>query len=339
MNGEFKLRKKRAGEILLRCREKSLLVVGDLILDRYIHGESERISPEAPVPVVHVVREHAVPGGSCNVALNLCALGGSAIMAGVLGGDAAGRQLEALLVDRNISMGGVITCQKRITSVKTRVIAQRQQIVRVDRETTDELSADSIKTILERIGPLLDQVQGVIFEDYGKGVVDTRLVTALLQGARERGLPVGYDPKDNHELDVRGITLATPNRREAFLAAGMKDTLATQHPLDDTRLLEAGNRLLEAWKPQHLMLTLGAQGILLMAEDTPPWHVPTCAREVFDVSGAGDTVIGAAMLALTAGASVKEAAALANVCAGIVVGKLGAATAAPDEVMAIMEDD
>jgi D-glycero-beta-D-manno-heptose-7-phosphate kinase len=338
MNGDFKLSRERAGAILARCRDRRLLVVGDLILDRYIHGEADRISPEAPVPVVRVTREHAVPGGSSNVALNIRALGGQAVLGGVLGDDDAGAQLRDLLHARGLGLDGVIAHAARTTSVKTRVMAQRQQVVRVDREDTDALPDACIGHLLERIEALLDTVHGVILEDYGKGVIDARLVSPLIEGAKRRGLPVGYDPKDNHELEVRGVTVATPNRREAFLAARMNDSLEPPHPLQDPRLLEAGGRLLQAWEPRHLLLTLGAQGMLLMREGEAPWHVPTCAREVFDVSGAGDTVIAVSLLALTAGASMKEAAALANACAGIVVGKLGTATASPEEVLALLEN-
>ena len=325
----------RARELLRRFARRRVLVVGDLMLDRYVTGSVDRLSPEAPVPVVRVRREHEAPGGASNVALNIRALGGAATVCGVLGGDAEGRRLRRLLKRQRVGLS-VATRAGLPTTVKTRIVAERQQVVRVDREAPLEMEGPVLRAVLARLRAEAARSDALVIEDYGKGVIVQPVVDAALEAAAERDLPCGLDPKDNEELTVRGITFATPNRREAFAGAGLKDPGAGPDPLRDRALLRAGAALLERWAPRHLIVTLGPLGMLLLEPGRAPAHVPTRAREVFDVSGAGDTVIGVCALALAAGAEFREAAEIANFAAGVVVAKMGTASCSPDELLAHM---
>lgn len=329
----------RARALLEKFVDVRVTVIGDLMLDRYIHGQVDRISPEAPVPVVRVLREHSVPGGACNVALNLQALGGHAAVCGLVGDCMHGEELLEQLRTAGVDVRPVMQSEGVTTIVKTRVLADRQQMLRVDREVPD-FSLEAHKPVfLEKLRAALREAHGVVLEDYGKGVLTQEVVTAALTRAKALGIPSGYDPKDNHELDVRGVTFATPNRKEAFHVAGVRDRTPEMEPLLDRNLLEAAKRLHASWEPEHLMVTLGPQGMLLVSGGTEPEHVSTRAREVFDVSGAGDTVIATTMLALAVGANFREAAELANAAAGIVVAKVGTATTSPHELLAALEDE
>lgn len=329
------LTKERTRDLLRRFSRQNILVIGDLMLDRYIYGTVSRISPEAPVPVVHVTEERNMPGGACNVAWNTRALGSRVVLAGVLGKDHAGNQLRTLLKRERIAISPCVETHSLCTVVKTRIIAERQQVVRVDWESQNALSDRVASELIARIRAAMPQVTGVVLEDYGKGVIRQDIVDVVLAETRRRRIPVGFDPKENHELQVRGITVGTPNRKEAFAMAGMKETPPHHDPLKDKALRRAANILLERWQPKILMITLGAQGMLLVS-DSGMHHVPTRAREVFDVSGAGDTVIAATVLALAAGAAPPEAAELANYAAGVVVGKIGTATCSQQELLAYM---
>lgn len=326
----------RAAQLLEQCRDKRILVVGDLMLDRYIIGSVSRISPEAPVPVVHVQSEKAVPGGASNVALNVRALNGAAGVAGVLGDDADGRELISLLDSRGVGTDASLKDSGTRTTVKTRVIADRQQVVRIDWEDGFTFSSETLAAFKKTLEAEIARADGVVLEDYGKGVLVQEVVDTVIRAASARGIPIGLDPKENHVLDVAGITLATPNRKEAFGAAGQAEARPASNPLEDAALLKVGSILQEKWKPELLVITLGAQGMLLLERGQKPVHVPTRAREVFDVSGAGDTVIGTCVLARVAGAGFVEAAEIANYAAGVVVGKIGTATCTPEELLAWM---
>lgn len=332
------LRLSRARELLGRFSECRILVVGDLMLDRYVHGQVDRISPEAPVPVVKVVREHSVPGGACNVALNVQALGGHAEVCGAVGTCGLGDELLGHLQRAGVGTEAVLRDAGVTTVVKTRILADRQQMLRVDREENGLGGLMEDAGFLAGLERVLEGVGGVILEDYGKGVLQQSVVTRVLERAGARGMPSGYDPKDNHELDVRGVTFATPNRKEAFHVAGVRDLTPEADPLEDEYLREAAERLRALWAPEHLAVTLGPQGMLLRSGGAGAEHVPTRAREVFDVSGAGDTVIATMMMGLCVGASFREAAELANAAAGIVVAKLGTATTTPEEILAALEE-
>ena len=315
---------------------RRVLVVGDVMLDRYWFGDVSRISPEAPVPVVHVTHEKSMPGGASNVAWNVRSLGGRAAVSGILGRDATGRELKRLLTRGGVLVSGALEIGDFRTTVKERVIAERQQVVRVDRENNFQLAGKTEEAFCRRLASEVGKATGVIIEDYGKGVIQQRVVDTVLASAKARGLPIGLDPKENHELGLGGITVATPNRKEAFAIAGVKETAAHSSPLNDKALLKVAGTLMKKWAPAMLLITLGPLGILLVTKSSPPKHVPTRAREVFDVSGAGDTVIATCVLALAAGASPFEAAELANYAAGVVVGKLGTATCTQQEILSYL---
>lgn len=327
----------RAKDVMAQFGRQRILVVGDLMLDRYIYGNVNRISPEAPVPVVHVTHEKSMPGGATNVAWNIRALGAGAVVGGLMGKDAAGAELRTVLEREGVSVEAGVEDAKTQTIVKTRIIAERQQVVRVDWEGLEDMPAALVDEFCRRLDTATRKSTGVILEDYGKGVIRQQVVDVVLKAGAAAGIPVGLDPKDNHELVVRGITVGTPNRKEAFTMAGVKESPACANPLEDRALRKVSDILLEKWQPRMLMITLGSQGMLLAAKDVAPRHVPTRAREVFDVSGAGDTVIATCVLALAAGASPIEAAELANYAAGVVVGKIGTASCTQDELIAHME--
>jgi len=307
------------------------------MLDRYIYGQVSRISPEAPVPVVLVEREKYMPGGACNVSSNIRSLGGRATISGIAGADEAGEKLCGLLREEGVSSEGILSLTDRKTTLKTRIIADRQQVCRVDWDDEREPAEHQIKAFCDLVEREVGHATAVIIEDYGKGVVQQEIVDTVLRSAATSGIPTGFDPKDNHMLNVAGVTVATPNRREAFIGAGMPEGHPAVGPLDDDPLIMASEALLEKWSPELLLVTLGAQGMLLRSGASASRHVPTRAREVFDVSGAGDTVIAACVLALSAGATFEEAAELANYAAGVVVGKLGTATCTAEELLTHME--
>lgn len=332
------LRPTRAREILDRFSSCRILVVGDLMLDRYISGKVDRISPEAPVPIVHVQSEHSVPGGACNVGLNIQALGGQSELCGVIGTCAHGKELLSHLENAGVGTSSVLQHSEMETIVKTRIVSDRHQMLRVDRESSDLSGIVSERVFLEKLNLGLENISGVILEDYGKGVLQPEIASRILKVSLEKSIITGYDPKDNHELDVRGITFATPNRKEAFTVAGMKDKTPDAEPLDDVHLGQVTEKLCGMWEPENLLITLGPQGMWIHEhEKGNSTHLTTRAREVFDVSGAGDTVIAVVMLALAAGADFTEAAELANTAAGIVVAKLGTATTSCQEIMEALE--
>jgi len=328
----------RAREILNGFADQNLLVVGDLMLDRYIYGSVDRISPEAPVPIVHVHQDSEVPGGACNVATNIKALGADCTLAGVVGEDPFGDDLLGLLVEAGINVDGVIQSRDTITTVKSRVVADGQQVVRVDREDYHGEALCCGEAFLMAVEAAAATATGVIIEDYGKGVVYQPVVDALIAGAKAKGIPCGLDPKDNYELKLDGITVVKPNRFEAFNAVGRTDTSKQVDAASDEALNEVGGALLDRWSPEFLLMTLGAQGMMVFEGDGRRHHVDTRAKEVFDVSGAGDTVIATCMLALASDATPVEAAELANYAAGVVVGKLGTVTCSPEELLASLED-
>ena len=327
---------KRAAALLRKFSRRRVLVVGDLMLDRYVYGTVGRISPEAPVPVVLVTRETSMPGGASNVACNVRALGGRAAVAGLIGKDAFGVELRWLLKDAAVEAESAMLVAGAGTIVKERIIAERQQVVRVDFDRAAPWTPRQAEKFLALLALELNRADGVIIEDYGKGVVTQAVADLVLAVATRRGIPIGLDPKEGHDLDLRGITVATPNRKEAFAIARLPDPGAKENPLADRALCRTGEILMEKWAAKNLAITLGPQGMFLLSRGQTPRHVPTRAREVFDVSGAGDTVIAALVTALTAGADFHEAAELANIAAGVVVGKLGTASCTPEELLAHM---
>jgi D-glycero-beta-D-manno-heptose-7-phosphate kinase len=312
------------------CR---ILVVGDLMLDRYVFGSVTRISPEAPVPVLRVTGERAVPGGAANVAHNIEALGGRATLAGLVGNDPDGKTLARLLRGNGVGLDAVVRKKTIQTTVKTRIVAERQQVVRVDREDPPGHAAELEGLLCARIRKALPGVQGVIMEDYGKGVLTQTVVDTVLDGARAVGIPVGLDP-NRVDLRFRWMSLATPNYAEACAAAGEPAVPLGADPASSPTLVRVGKILSKKWNCEMLAVTLGPHGMYLVPHGGKPSIMPARAREVYDVSGAGDTVIAAMMLATVAGAGGLDAAALANYAAGVVVGKVGTATCSPDELLA-----
>lgn len=328
------MNRSKTAALLRRITRTRILVVGDLMLDRYVYGHVSRISPEAPVPVVRVTGQTDMPGGAGNVALNARALGASAQIAGLIGRDAHGRALRRTLEAERVDTRPTLALGRWPTIVKTRIVAERQQVVRIDEESALP-PAQAIRTRRHRaLREAVARAHAVILEDYGKGALDQETVDTVLDAARRRGLPVGVDPKDDHPLRFDGITVATPNRKEAFTLAGCPETEPCADPLRDRPLLRVAEALADRWHTRMLMITLGPHGMLLRMADRETFHVPTRAREVFDVSGAGDTVIAACMAALAAGADDRAAAEFANYAAGVVVGKLGTAVCRPDELLA-----
>jgi rfaE bifunctional protein kinase chain/domain len=324
----------RVRQLLTAARKARILVIGDVMLDQFIWGNVSRISPEAPVPVVDFLRESYMPGGAANVARNLSVLGVQTELFGIVGRDDAGKRLKELLTEHHVDCRCVLTQNDRPTSIKTRIVAHQQQLVRVDRETRTELDGPATRRLLAAAEPCILAAQAVIIGDYGKGVVSQTLVDALRHFCHQRGVWLSVDPKPVHRLKLAGISLITPNRKETFELADIQDETRNADPLYDPNLMAAAQKLLNELEPALLLITLGEQGMLLCQRKQKPVHIPTVAQEVFDVSGAGDTVIASFTLAIAAGASPLEAAIISNHAAGVVVGKIGTATVTPGELLA-----
>jgi rfaE bifunctional protein kinase chain/domain len=329
----------RLREILQRASGKRITVVGDLMLDEFVWGKVGRISPEAPVPVVEVTGESFYPGGACNVARNLREFSAGVSVIGTVGNDAGGKQLLGLLRDQNIDTALVLEDPEFRTIVKTRIVARHQQVVRVDREQFREPTAAQIEKSAVDLRCILPKLDAVIFEDYGKGFLSPELVRQFSAAIRAAGKIVTADPNPRHMLPWENLTAIKPNRSEALLAAGLPATDPVDPPQDDAALLAAGTKLLESWDTRLLLITLGEQGMMLFARGGAPHHIPTRARQVFDVSGAGDTAIALFTLALCCDATPVEAAEIANHASAVVVAKLGTATVTPAELIASFEDD
>jgi D-beta-D-heptose 7-phosphate kinase/D-beta-D-heptose 1-phosphate adenosyltransferase len=307
-----------------------LLVIGDLVLDEYVWGDVDRVSPEAPVPVVHVRDETMMLGGAANAARNVVALGGSVDCCSVIGDDRAGTRIRELLKDLGVDPSGLVRVAERPTTRKTRIIAQSQQVVRFDRETFEPPPPAASRALLLRIEASLRPADGVIVEDYGKGVLSKRIARSLMKLCQESGTPVTVDPKAAL-ADYRGASLLKPNLREAEALTGIQ----VQNEED---LRRAASRLQAKIGGGDVVVTRGPDGMSLFEGDGAVQHVPTVAREVFDVQGAGDTAIAALTLALRAGGTLHEAAVIANAASGVVVGKVGTATASADEVKALLPE-
>ena len=324
-------------EALVRdCSGKRVLVVGDVMLDRFIWGSVSRISPEAPVPVVNVDREAVYPGGAANVARNLVPFAQRVHIAGQAGTDAEGDILAKALADGGIDAGGLLRDSQYATITKTRIIAHQQQVVRFDRESIQPIPADPVVRVREFLSENAGALDGVILEDYGKGCITQELADAIIPVAQTAGLVITVDPNPNNRLDWKGVTAVKPNRWEAYREAGIPLPRRSVDPLNDETLIEVGRILLDRWGTEIVQITLGERGMMLFERGGAPHHIPTVARDVFDVSGAGDTAIALFTLALTAGATPVEAAEISNYASGIVVGKLGTATVTPEELLESM---
>jgi D-beta-D-heptose 7-phosphate kinase/D-beta-D-heptose 1-phosphate adenosyltransferase len=324
----------RVSKLLKAAAKTRVLVIGDVMLDQFIWGKVGRISPEAPVPVVEFERESFMPGGAANVARNLTALRVPTDLFGSIGNDHAAQIFRLLVDEQKIGCSGVLTHAQRSTSLKTRIVAHKQQVVRIDRETRDGLTPRQLTRLIEIFTAALKRADAVIIGDYGKGVVTQPLLDEITRECRSRGIWVSLDPKPVHHLNLSGLSLITPNRKEAFELAGLDDETRNGDPLKDTSLMAAAEKLLNEIRPALLLITLGELGMLLCQRGHKHFHIPTVAKEVFDVSGAGDTVIATFTLAIAAGASPVEASIISNHAAGIVVGKIGTATVTPEELVA-----
>lgn len=321
-------------ELLARFEQTRVLVIGDLMLDHYVWGDVTRISPEAPVPVVRVLKETQTAGGAANVALNLSALGAKASVVGVIGEDSHGDGLLQLLQQQNVNVSPIIRRADCPTIVKTRVLARTQQLCRIDRESTKQ-SYSLPPPLLdgEDLSTLISNSDAVILSDYAKGALTQSVVDTVRRIATPAGIMVAVDHKPSSALDLRGLGLMTPNRHEALEMAGLPEPCpGAPYPLEETC-----RRIHEKDAPALLVITLGADGLAICRNGRVERMMPTQAKEVFDVSGAGDTVIATLTAALAAGAHPEEAAHIANIAAGIVVGKIGTATASRDELRAAIQ--
>ncbi|MEX0906937.1 MAG: D-glycero-beta-D-manno-heptose-7-phosphate kinase [Gemmatimonadota bacterium] len=317
----------RTEQILKRAATVRVLVVGDVMLDVYLRGSASRISPEAPVPVVRVDSEARALGGAANVAANVVALGAACDLIGCVGVDRHGGELAAELQRLGIRPHGLLPNEARPTTVKTRIMARQQQVARYDQETDDDLSDAACAEVIGRIRALLPDADAVVLEDYNKGLLTRSVIEAAIEAARQAGVPVVVDPKSRHFFDYRGATLFKPNQPE--LAAALRSPVRAE----DAAWLQ---EVLEKIGSEHLLVTLGEDGMALLTADGDHVRVPTVARSVYDVSGAGDTVTAVLAVALAGGATVIEAAIMANYAAGIEVAKAGVATVSPAELIAAL---
>ena len=308
-------------------RGKRVLVLGDVMLDEFVWGQVSRISPEAPVPVVRVTGQSFHLGGAGNVAANVRSLGGASALAGAVGKDAGGERVREALAAAGVEPRLVEMGPDRPTTVKTRIVAHGQQVVRADREDAADVPARVEQALVEAVRREIDACSALVVSDYEKGVVTASLLKRVLPLARRRRVPVLVDPKVRHFRRYRGVTVVTPNQLETEQATGLRLS-------GPGELLAAGRRVLALLGCRAALVTRGEHGMSLFERGRPALHVEAAAREVFDVTGAGDTVIATLALALSAGASLPEAAALANCAAGVVVGKVGTAQATPGEVLA-----
>lgn len=300
-----------------------ILILGDVILDRFVRGRVNRISPEAPIPVVEVTGESALPGGAANVAANITSLGGAPILLGVVGADGGGKALRKALSERSIDDSEIIEVEGRETTVKTRIVAHQQQVVRVDREKRDELEEATRRLIESRLASLVKEARAIVVSDYAKGVLSPGLLRTVGTLATEYGIPYIVDPKPVH-FPYPGASLVTPNRQEAAGFIG--------RPLNIQRLQVDAAALLERTDWKAVLFTLGADGMALAERGKPVERIRSRVREVFDVTGAGDSVVATATLALAANMGLRRAAMMANAAAGVVVGKAGTAVCTPEEL-------
>jgi D-beta-D-heptose 7-phosphate kinase/D-beta-D-heptose 1-phosphate adenosyltransferase len=329
-----RLNTKRASEILDQSSRKTVVVLGDVMLDEFVWGDVTRISPEAPVPVVDVRRESVRLGGAANVLANLVALGARAAVVGVVGRDAAGERLRAELRERGAlrAEDTLVTDDARPTTTKTRIIAHNQLVVRADRERRAPVDSVVEARLVEVVAGLLAGADALVVSDYDKGAVTPRVLGHVLALARSLGKPALVDPKLRNFDSYRPATLITPNHHEALRMTNTEDDT-------DAGMERAARLIRERLACESVLITRGEQGLMLLDGAGAPVYVPTVAREVYDVTGAGDTVIATLAAALSAGATLVEAAMLANHAAGIVVGKLGTATATADELLSSIKSD
>ncbi|MBU2591241.1 MAG: D-glycero-beta-D-manno-heptose-7-phosphate kinase, partial [Nitrospinae bacterium] len=322
--------RERIKDIIASLKGHRIIVVGDLILDEYIWGSLERISPEAPVGIIESKSENLALGGAANVANNLIALGLNVDIFGVIGKDQKGKELTKLLKKRGVVIDGIVEDESRHTTNKIRVIANHQQILRIDREKRDDLSAAVRKKLLKAVSSKMNKVDGIILSDYGKGVVTEEFVKELVEVAKKHNKKIIADPKGSDYSKYKGVAIVTPNKKEASEAAGIK--------IDSEKSLkEAAQKILKMFKGEALLITRGDEGMSLFKKDMSLAHISTVAKEVYDVSGAGDTVISVFAGLFFNGLDMVEAVEIANIAAGIEVGKIGTAVVTGSEIIERIE--
>jgi rfaE bifunctional protein kinase chain/domain len=305
---------------------RRVAVIGDIMLDRYLWGRVNRLSPEAPVPVIDLEDDQFRLGGASNVARTIRSLGGDPLLVGIVGDDSSALQVNDLIAQGGFSTEGVFVDPSRPTTVKTRIIAHSQHVARIDRESRAPIGPSLTARIVDHIGQQLDSIDGVIFEDYNKGVIGPDLIRGITALASRRGIPVTVDPKFENFFEFRGVTVFKPNKKEVEEALGRK--LSTLRDVED-----AGSTLLRELGVGNILFTLGEQGMMLFEGNGSVFHVPTKARHVADVSGAGDTVIATLTMALLGGATIREASSLANFGGGVVCGYVGIVPIDRDELI------
>src|SRR5574341_148530 len=322
----MKISKERLQNIVSRVGGHRIIVLGDVMLDEYVWGNVSRISPEAPVPVVQVEKQESKLGGAANVALNLRVLGDQPILIGVCGRDAASLKLKKVLRQKHISDDVLVTDNNRPTTTKTRIMAHSQQVVRADWENTEEISDSVARRILDKIKKFSRSAKALIISDYGKGIITPGLLQEVINLALKKGLFIAVDPKDTHFFNYKRVSIVTPNHHEAGFVAGRRI-------VNESVLNEVGRKLLYELEAEAVLITRGEEGMSLFQEDKEPYHIPTVARHVFDVTGAGDTVISSLVSAICAGANLKEAAWISNHAAGVVIREIGTAQVTKEELL------
>jgi D-glycero-beta-D-manno-heptose-7-phosphate kinase len=323
------LARDRVVQLIERMKSSRVVVVGDIMLDRYLVGDTDRLSPEAPVPVVTVAERHAALGGAANVAANVASLGARCLLVGVVGDDADGAAIRQELAVGRLEDRFVLTIAGRPTTSKTRIIARGQQIVRIDDEIDTLLEGQDLSRLVTAARDALADADALLLEDYNKGALSPRVIVSVMEVAKRRGIPIIVDPKYRQFFEYQGATVFKPNRRELESALGAAVDLQNGNALPE---------VLARLKVDNLLVTLGAEGMVLVTKDGDLTQIPSIARQIYDVSGAGDTVTAWLGTALAAGASIREAAQLANYAAGVEVGKPGVATVSPEEVLAAHEE-
>ncbi|MDF1545547.1 MAG: D-glycero-beta-D-manno-heptose-7-phosphate kinase [bacterium] len=313
------MRAERIEEITAKIGQAKILILGDIMLDEYLFGSVNRISPEAPVPVVEITSSKILLGGAANVAANIRALGDEPLLLGTVGEDEAAVKLSQLLKTKGISSNFLVNDPGRQTTIKTRIIAHSQQVVRADRENQLELSEDVENFVFNRFMAVADEIKAVIISDYGKGVITEALLERVIDECQNRGIFIAVDPKETHFHNYKRVSVITPNHHEAGFAYGRRIR-------SDKDLMEVGNGLLARLEAKSILITRGPDGMSLFRAGADPTHIPTFAKKVYDVTGAGDTVIASFVSAACAGADLVESAVVANAGAGITVGEVGTAS-------------
>ena len=326
---------KRLKSLITSFKTRKIAVIGDLILDVYLWGDASRISQEAPVPVLKVNKRTERPGGAANVMCNIVTLGSHASAYGITGSDSNAVRIKKLMSEYNIDTSSVFEDSGRKTTEKQRIIAGSQQLVRIDHEDLHGVDSKLLRQIVDRLINSIKnkEFDAVIFEDYAKGMLDVKMASEISKAAKKAGVLVGLDPHPGHPLDIDYITMMTPNKSEAYGLAGVYYSLSEDEKENDAQLEQIAEQIQNKWNPEYLLITLGARGMALFEKGKNSVIIPTRAQEVFDVSGAGDTVIAAFTLAILAGASGPEAAEIANHAAGVVVGKVGTVSVTAEELI------